>query len=560
MATFLDLPKHLREKIYRLHLVYDEPITNKQHHKIVKHNSRRRRAKKKSSMPPICTISPKIEKEAAPIYYGENHFDLGHMGEVNLECKFFNVTPRRHLKYLRSVTCTWDTTGFYSYYGFDRYGGYGMVTSNWRRLSTLKSLVELNIRVDEASIIKSMSISRGVRQQANVKEEVLTPQQSLAIFRFPGVAGLLSISGVENVNFIQLENDKGEKSGGLIAGGPLETHILPRLRTSNLPPKRFLKNRPFRLLDLPPELRNRIYDLILRIPGPIHPSKEAPTTAPRNPDRPKVNESKNHESALNLLLVNKQIHDESVGLFYANAFIFYYPAQFHAFFLGIGEQRTKLIRDLTIDYHNLKCGGIDMIDLTFPLLKQLPGLRRLHVIMKSQLHETTLRQGWLKSSGGWRSQSNLNLKGANPNSIPGIKHLFELRGVTDIKIRDLQLEKKATEAEKQPGYPDDFPRHTDNWVVMQLCRVYEHFNKALAAAQEGDINKELLTDEDWHTKEDFPPVEIVVEVEDTEDKAEEEDEGDGNVSDDDTLTELSDADFPEYDLGLVGGRYRLRRA
>ncbi|KAF2171831.1 hypothetical protein M409DRAFT_18065 [Zasmidium cellare ATCC 36951] len=545
MATFLDLPKELRERIYRLHLVYDEPITNKKHHRIVKHNSRRRRAKRKHSMPPICTVSPKIEKEAASIYYGENHFDIGHIGDVHRECKFFDCTPLRHLKHLRSVTCTWANTVPDTWYGPGRYGGYGQVGENWRRLSNLKSLVELNIRVDEADIIKSMSIGRGVRQQSHVKEEVLTPQQSLAIFRFPSIAGLLSISGVENANFIQLENDMGEKYGGPFAGGPLETHILPRLRASQLQPKRFLKKRPFRLLDLPAELRNRIYDCILRIPGPIHLSTEAPTTAAKNPDRPKANESKQSESALNLLLVNKQIHDESIGLFYnCNAFIFYYPIQLHAFLLGIGDQRKSLLRDLTIDYYNLKCGGVDLIDITFPLLHQLTGLRRLHVVMKSQLHETTLRQGWPKTSGGWMARSNLRLGDANPNLIPGIKHLFNLRGVTDIKIRDVELEKKVAETEKQPSYPD-FWENTDHWVVMQLSRVFEHFNLALAAAQSGDFNDEVLTSKDWHTKETFPPLKIVDEEEEAEGKG-----GDGNTSDDDSLTELSDADFDsDYDFG-----------
>lgn len=122
------------------------------------------------------------------------------------------------------------------------YGGYGSVGKNWQRLSTLKNLVELNIRVDEADIINNMKVGRGTRQYPHPSNNRdLTPQESLAIFRFPSVTGLLSISGIQEVKFIAMENESDhEKYGGPVPGGPLETHILPRLKTSQLPPRRFV--------------------------------------------------------------------------------------------------------------------------------------------------------------------------------------------------------------------------------------------------------------------------------------------------------------------------------
>src|ERR1700753_3109740 len=80
MANFWDLPKHVRERIYRLHLVYDEPITPDEHDHLVKYDSSQTYAAKTSRepkyMPPVFHISTKAEKEVAPIYYGENHFEL----------------------------------------------------------------------------------------------------------------------------------------------------------------------------------------------------------------------------------------------------------------------------------------------------------------------------------------------------------------------------------------------------------------------------------------------------------------------------------------------------
>lgn len=155
--------------------------------------------------------------------------------------------------------------------------------------------------------------------------------------------------------------------------------------------------------------------------------------------------------------------------------MFCYPVQLHAFLLSIGTQRQRLLRDLTSEYYNLKCGGIELIDLTFPLLKQLTGLRRLHITMKSRLHETNLRRGWLQLPF-WRAAPSVNLCSASPNLIPGVKHLFDLRGLTDIKIRDTELEERAKDQKKEPNYPGF--RNKKNEDITQLSRAFEHFNLA----------------------------------------------------------------------------------
>lgn len=206
--------------------------------------------------------------------------------------------------------------------------------------------------------------------------------------------------------------------------------------------------------------------------------------------------------------------------------MFYYPTQLHAFLLSLSPQRQKLIRDLTIYYYNLKCGGIDLVDLTFPMLKQLTGLRKLHIIMTSKLAETSLRNGWLKWIS-WRGD-HANIADANPALIAGMKHILQLRGITDIKIRDTELER--TIAEFKDGTLANKPESEKK--ISQLARAYEHFNAALKDMQSGKINQKLLDDPEWHTRDVFPTMD-----EDHVGESDEESDEEGKASEDENMAD-----------------------
>lgn len=206
------------------------------------------------------------------------------------------------------------------------------------------------------------------------------------------------------------------------------------------------------------------------------------------------------QSALNLLAVNKQINDEALGIFYhRNAFEFYYPTQFHAFVLSLSSPRLCSLRDITIYYHNSKSGGIDIAGLTFPLLKQLTGLRRLHVLLRHELEQLIFRPRW-SSSLNWKIEE------ANPVLLPGLRVLFSLRGITDIVVRDLELEKEFEKLKKDVEYPR-FAEMSKKACVVQITRALEHFNTAIAGAQKGMVNQKLLDDPKWHMKSVFPVME-----------------------------------------------------
>jgi hypothetical protein len=123
--------------------------------------------------------------------------------------------------------------------------------------------------------------------------------------------------------------------------------------------------------------------MLLIVPGRVEPSEKSPISAPKDAepggrDWP--------ESALSLLLVNHQIHDEAVVIFYHhNKFIFHYSLHLHAFLLSLGWQRQDFIRDITVHYADFVSGGMSLVELTFDLLKNMKGLRKLDVLLHGDL-------------------------------------------------------------------------------------------------------------------------------------------------------------------------------
>lgn len=263
-----------------------------------------------------------------------------------------------------------------------------------------------------------------------------------------------------------------------------------------------MEDESFPFLSLPPELRNRIYNVLLDFPGSIRPSTDRPSSTPKKVANRHITPP-TPESALSILAVNKQIHDEALGIFYHhNFFVFAYPIQLHAFLLSLSPLRLACLQDLTIYYQNSKSGGINLAGLTFPMLKRLPGLRRLEVILNSDLSSGIQRPHWWTSHAGWKLSGK-----ANPVLLPGIKALFTLRGINDIRVRDLKLEQDLETAKQDKEYPD-FSAKSRSACVVKLSEVLDHFNRALAAAQLGKVNKKLLEDPEWHLKEDVTAMSV----------------------------------------------------
>ena len=217
MANFWDLPRAIRQKIYRLDLVQEACInfgTCKQRELIRVEDSQRIGFVR---IPALLAICKRAQEDAADIYYGENHFDVGEVSDVRL---FHIYASPRHLRLIKKLTCTWC--------GSSEGEGFLFIARN------LKGLEELNIRVVEA-LRARCSMSRHTMSRAAYAiyaNNSPSPQQQLSITKSPGYSSLLKISGVRIVNFVRVEDGWARhcKSNGPIPGGFLETHVLPRLK------------------------------------------------------------------------------------------------------------------------------------------------------------------------------------------------------------------------------------------------------------------------------------------------------------------------------------------
>lgn len=408
MPDFWSLPRHVREKIYRFRLVEDKPIDDVKHEKLTRTCRPRSDRHSMKRMPAICLVSDRAEREAAPIFYGENHFVFGRLktGRHSSIFSFTAQTWTRHLRLVRRVTCQWPTPYAWWYAG----SGNGMAGEVFTEIARFKNLQELNVRLEEEAMIWRMLVSR--RSVQTIPQRPLTLQDGVALLRHPGMNALLKISGVTEVNFLKALDDSGTEVGGPISGGYLETVIRPRLQGAKTRAKASRYRRTivfctgksltdpscsvkgaFDFLSLPAELRNRIYALLLKTDGPIHPSTKPPSSIPKGKSR---KSSVDPGSGLTILGVNQQIYNEAYGIFYdSNTFEFYYPIQLQAFILSLGQQRLAMIRDVTVQYHNIKSGGVDLAEVSLPMLKQLTGLRKLQIVfVLGALKNRTRNRNW----------------------------------------------------------------------------------------------------------------------------------------------------------------------
>lgn len=229
MTSFWDLPRPVRDTIYRLHLVHEDQLDHALHLSLVKVDLRSpRRYEFRRRMPPICLLSARAEREAAPIYYGENHFVFGRLrdGAGSSVWRFNQTTWPRHIRLVRKVTYQWPRP----HNGEDLYNGMGNAGECFSEIARFKALQELYIRVDEEAMIRGMLVSRRTLQRSPPRP--LTLQDGIAIMRHPGMSSLLKICGVPHVEFLKWYNISGREIGGPMPGGFLESEILPKLQAS----------------------------------------------------------------------------------------------------------------------------------------------------------------------------------------------------------------------------------------------------------------------------------------------------------------------------------------
>lgn len=129
---------------------------------------------------------------------------------------------------------------------------------------------------------------------------------------------------------------------------------------------------------------------------------------------------------MNLLLVNQQIRDEAMGVFYGcNHFMFIYPLHLQNFLFSLRSQRKEWIREITVWYKNHNEGGIDSMASTFFSLGTLKSLKRLHVVfVEFRDHKGGIREDEVEEI----------------HKLAGISALKKIRGLEELTIRCLWAE------------------------------------------------------------------------------------------------------------------------
>jgi hypothetical protein len=217
MPTFWDLPRDVRDKIYRFNLVQEAAVdldgfrTACGLGPIYRYKER--------GKPFLFHFGTRAEREAACIFFGENTFFLASPSQVH---SWKSMIWPRHFKLIRKVRVGgWDLPYFYG-------SGYN---ESFRVLGTLKSLKSLTLKINERESLEQL-----LKRHTSIKWHKslgLSPQLHLQVLNFSGIHGLLSLRDVHQIDFppttlsasgsVNGSDSPGDR--GDIVGGFLDTNL-----------------------------------------------------------------------------------------------------------------------------------------------------------------------------------------------------------------------------------------------------------------------------------------------------------------------------------------------
>ena len=248
-----------------------------------------------------------------------------------------------------------------------------------------------------------------------------------------------------------------------------------------------------------------IYSMLLIFPGPTCPLAETPLSVTyrfrfkRQAQRHAVHAP---SSALEVLRVNKQVHDEAHKIFYQNDLVFSSPLEAQDFMCSLSDGRLDSLRSLALFYDqsviNFGRWEVDVdegLGTTLPLIRRLKGIQKLHLLLRFRTIEDFMR-----------CYEDTFADTVDVSRLKDAKILFTLRGVADVEIRDLDL------LEVDNKFNDVLPTNPvrDHWNVGYKRRIarqkaaLRHFNHGLQLGKTGVVVRELYTDADWREKETWP--------------------------------------------------------
>jgi hypothetical protein len=196
MKTFWDLPKPVREKIYRLHLVPEEqPVSFEAYKETCGYTESDNKGYKPAKVlcPILLLVNRKMDREASPIYFGENAFHLARPESLS-DWKRFTTT--RHMKQMRKVVVSeWTKLRGASADGafkvFDTLPKLESLTFCFREEDQLREkLGHPDFRAKNRFITWHQTLGFG-------------PQVNLQLLRLQGMDGLRSLRGLREVKLVK---------------------------------------------------------------------------------------------------------------------------------------------------------------------------------------------------------------------------------------------------------------------------------------------------------------------------------------------------------------------
>jgi hypothetical protein len=191
-------------------------------------------------------------------------------------------------------------------------------------------------------------------------------------------------------------------------------------------------------------------------------------------------------SVLSILQTNRQIHNEAVGMFYRqNDLVFSYPSHMQDFVQSLERDRLEALTSLTLFHKNHSEGGMSTMATTLKILRRLRGLKKFHLLIEQHMI----------ANPPWHSTQ---LAKRCVTRIQGIAVLFTLRGITNIKLRDLDLEDRINQVGKHTA-----SSQVDNVTIKDAAQILKHLNHGLVLAQGGTVVEELC-DDHWYFRDKWP--------------------------------------------------------
>ena len=364
----------------------------------------------------------------------------------------------------------------------------------------LKSLV---VVTDEHKRLRSLLYGRSSKIEWHDALQ-LGPQTHLPMMNIYGMADLRALRGLQNVEFRHPEQTEQQ---GSVPGGFLETvakcemmqsadmqaYVCPLElsldgHANTTPRYDHSAHGPFRFFDLPPEVRNIVYDMLMANPGVTFPDRGRPTSV-KHLHHSKRSVVLAPSSVLDFLCVSRQVHDEAEGVFYSrNDLVFTTPAGLQSFISTLGPRRLDALRSLTFFYKESRVGnkadGLPLMEATLSILRFLRGLRKLHILVPEPE----------PPHGRWKPvPHDLDWTQCHPAQLEGASYLFKFRNLEDLQVFGPHSVRRQD--------------HTGEDVVAgvkELDAIFRHFNHGLRLAQEGRIFSELYMNESWADRGRWP--------------------------------------------------------